>query len=485
MGQPKLQRDISAHTNAAVVVVGGTVRDNDDNAISTNTVESRTMTWSKKTLHKTTGRFQQVFGRKRKSTKNDDSMRFSIASDVTMDNLQCAPSDDSEILSIVVTPTMAFLLHDITVAFFILSPLAAIPTWRNWNSIVNNQLPSSVIIVWLLFAFFAGMEIGRFRGMRHVHVSGKKKRKTSRIDQESSVDTGTVVTEDSQRLPSSGSERLPPSEIYFAADGKEPEPPCKEGNALFINLLTLFLRVRLMYPEDAAGLVKKPVAAVMDANQQFWSTLNHDSREAWETVGFVKVADPLMNRLLRNPDYQRKPLKLIALEEVSVLVGDASKEQADTGGSGRVGAIEISKYDASTLENDVVDPCFKLRGMDVFLTDDPEDCLSSHPFLLKEGLRDKPTMLVNVMVQWANILVYFELPDWFTDFDKIVEHDDDPNEVLSIKVSSMVVLQECDVTLVYLNFYVYCLSSDSSPATMLTETHDSKFFPVWSTAHCL
>ena len=177
-----------------------------------------------KTHHKMTGMFQQVFERKREPTKNGDSMQFSIEPDVTMGNLQRSPSGDSKILNIVGMPTMAFLLHDITVAFFILFPLAAIPTLCNWNSIVNDQLPSSVVVIWLLFAFFTGMEIGRFRGMRrYVHVSGKKKRKTSRIDQESSVDADTVITEESERLPSSGSERLPPSEIYFAADGEKPE----------------------------------------------------------------------------------------------------------------------------------------------------------------------------------------------------------------------------------------------------------------------
>ena len=48
-GQPKLQRDTSTHTDATVVV-GSIVRGDDDDAISTNTVESRTMTWSKKRI---------------------------------------------------------------------------------------------------------------------------------------------------------------------------------------------------------------------------------------------------------------------------------------------------------------------------------------------------------------------------------------------------------------------------------------------------
>jgi len=34
---------------------------------------------------------------------------------------------------------------------------------------------------------------------------------------------------------------------------------------------------------------------------------------------------------------------------------------------------------------------------------------------------------------WANIVIYFELPKWFEDFDKVVEKEDDPEDVKAIK----------------------------------------------------
>ena len=98
-----------------------------------------------------------------------------------------------------------------------------------------------------------------------------------------------------------------------------------------------------------------------------------------------------------------------------------------------VGNIRVNDMAAEPLTSEVIDPCFKLRGMDVFLTTSAERDMYAHPFLLKEGLRGKPTFVVNALVQWANICLYFQLPDWFTDFDEIVENDDDPPDVKAIK----------------------------------------------------
>lgn len=49
------------------------------------------------------------------------------------------------------------------------------------------------------------------------------------------------------------------------------------------------------------------------------------------------------------------------------------------------------------------------------------------------GLRARPMVVVNLMIAWANIVMYFELPDWFEDFDKIVENEDDADEVKALK----------------------------------------------------
>lgn len=39
-------------------------------------------------------------------------------------------------------------------------------------------------------------------------------------------------------------------------------------------------------------------------------------------------------------------------------------------------------------------------------------------------------MLVNGLISWANVLIYFQLPDWFEDFDDSLEEkeDDTPSD---------------------------------------------------------
>ncbi len=39
-----------------------------------------------------------------------------------------------------------------------------------------------------------------------------------------------------------------------------------------------------------------------------------------------------------------------------------------------------------------------------------------------------------MMTQYANILIYFEMPSWVKDWDNIVEEEDDPDDVKALKV---------------------------------------------------
>lgn len=52
----------------------------------------------------------------------------------------------------------------------------------------------------------------------------------------------------------------------------------------------------------------------------------------------------------------------------------------------------------------------------------------------RNGLRDTPSFVVNMMSQYANILIYFEMPSWLKDWDNIVEEEDDPDDVKALKV---------------------------------------------------
>jgi hypothetical protein len=124
--------------------------------------------------------------------------------------------------------------------------------------------------------------------------------------------------------------------------------------------------------------------------------------------------------------YQRKP-------EVESMVDTVSSE--DGSENTKMGAFALP--DADSLRQDVVEPLFRLRGMDIFMTEEleggAEDNMSMHPFLVENGLRDTPSFVVNMMSQYANILIYFEMPSWLKDWDNIVEEEDDPDDVKALK----------------------------------------------------
>lgn len=82
---------------------------------------------------------------------------------------------------------------------------------------------------------------------------------------------------------------------------------------------------------------------------------------------------------------------------------------------------------------DKVEPLFSYRGMDIFTCDNPQEKIWKHPLLLKDGLRDKPTFIINIMTTWANISTYLEMPSWVKKFDSIVETESDSNEIKALK----------------------------------------------------
>jgi hypothetical protein len=102
-----------------------------------------------------------------------------------------------------------------------------------------------------------------------------------------------------------------------------------------------------------------------------------------------------------------------------------------------IGNLELNDTRATVLEeNDlilpsfIVDPLCKLRGMDLFLSDDPPGEIWKQPMLTESGLRDQPTFIANLMLPFGNITAYFALPDWV---DCPEEKVDDPADVKALK----------------------------------------------------
>lgn len=358
-------------------------------------------------ITKTTKKGVEKLRRKKKvDPQQVEEQTFDLPSTKTI-NVQ----DSAHVWNIQMNPTLEYLLHDTTIAIALFAMVLSVPTLRNITLVMQGSIPTSVYISWLLLAFAIGMEIGRIRGMRSVP----------------SITDIPVLTKDSKSTLTS--DEGIPTEISFQV---ERPPPTKEGYTLIYRFLSSPCRqVRVVFPKDATVVVQMgPTTVPLLLLGKVWSTLSDSSdrvRQAWEMSGFVLVNDSLMTRLLKRPCMRRKKLK-------DVLVEDQESSSVSGYMPGKVfGDIRINEMPAESLEHDVIEPCCKLRGMDVFLTETAEESMSTHPFLLKAGLRDKPTFMVNAIVQWANICLYFELPDWFTDFDNIVEHADDATDVKAIK----------------------------------------------------
>uniref|UniRef100_A0A7S2YC98 Protein ENHANCED DISEASE RESISTANCE 2 C-terminal domain-containing protein n=1 Tax=Entomoneis paludosa TaxID=265537 RepID=A0A7S2YC98_9STRA len=152
----------------------------------------------------------------------------------------------------------------------------------------------------------------------------------------------------------------------------------------------------------------------------------------------------LMSRLLKNPDYLKKRRQqnaatnandndnntTTAVDPSSSPLTDDTSELGKVTGTG--GPETANSFQDVALW--VVQPVLQVRGMDIFMTDDPAFDVSNHPWFLKQGLRDTPTFLINGVTQWGNILVYFALPEWVHDLqESLQETDQDPTDVRALK----------------------------------------------------
>lgn len=69
-------------------------------------------------------------------------------------------------------------------------------------------------------------------------------------------------------------------------------------------------------------------------------------------------------------------------------------------------------------------------GMDIFFNGgEPKSNVSTHPALMANLRREAPLLIINGMTHIANVLLYFQLPDWFTSWtdiqDRTIPNNDD------------------------------------------------------------
>ncbi len=232
--------------------------------------------------------------------------------------------EETTAIMIYMGPFLSFLFHDATIAIGSSLLIAAFPTFSNLDLIRQNQIPLSASLTWLLVAFAVGYEVALFRFMPAVFK-----------------EEGTFMED-----------LTIPSEINVPImTSAQP----KRG-------YSILRRVSLKLPK---GLKIQIPQKIKPENLKSALTTKRGEQSRWQRRARGKVSDPLMKRLLRNPMYQRRSVEVQVENEQETV----SSEDDGTKGS-KMGAFALSEADS--LREDVIEPLFRLRGMDIFMTEELE-----------------------------------------------------------------------------------------------------------------
>jgi hypothetical protein len=301
-----------------------------------------------------------------------------------------------------------FLTADATIIMIVCFSVALAVSFRNLSTILDNQVPLFVAGSWVLLAYAIG-QVFSFPTLKTSH----------RVLPPRATLTISESSKDSRIS----------SEVI--GEHRDIDLRVKEQETKSVGFFSVFFGRRKR--DQYKGLVGS-VSKARPSWAKPWSTLqsNREKVNSWEKT-YDPTKDPkersdLMRRLLRNKHFRRAAREPPPTSDISPDT-DVSLIQVSTD----LGAFDISKATADTLDDFVIEPILKLRGMDVFLTEQLESQVASHPWLISQGLRDVPTLVVNTLTQWGHILVYFEMPEWVQDWNSIVEDESDPDDVKALK----------------------------------------------------
>lgn len=316
-----------------------------------------------------------------------------------------APTENAP-KEIVLSPFWEFLLADTTIIFLMVVMVAVKPTLSSWDAVASTgQIPAAVALLWALVAFAAGQAFGISPGTSHFHP----------IEENFAAETKPSDAVAATHHVSFADDTVDRVAVTARASQKHS----------FISRATKSLpmpKIRFKSSNGTASLPKVVPKAL--------STL---SAPVSKRLPWQKRADPL--KLSHRPPIFKRLIKERRLsvvqasikgESIAAMIDD--KEDSSTLGSFEL-PTEIDSFESLDIH-----PLMELRGMDVFLTEDPEMDPSTHPWLIEQGLRDVPTLLVNIVTQWGNILIYFQLPSWIKDLDIISEDPGDAEDVAAFKV---------------------------------------------------
>jgi hypothetical protein len=346
-------------------------------------------------------------GRTQEFSLASPSWDSDVLDDSPIDNNEASVASPSTGSPLAIVPILDFLSADATVILILSLSVAIASTLRNWQSVFDNQIPLSVAGSWALLTYALG------------RVFPVPKLKTSH--------SVLPISRASSYISESSLHSRNPSEVVDTP--RNLSVKVKEEKA---DTHRFFLKI-FGRKEPHERIKAKTVPESAPKPRKSWTNLqpNRVKVHRWERR-YDPTKDPkrpsdLMQRLSTNKSFRRTVRPDTLQEEhpgMDILPCPTSTS---------LGAFDRSEATADSLDDFVIEPILKLRGMDVFLADQLESHVASHPWLISQGLRNVPTLIVNTVTQWGHILVYFEMPAWVQDWNNIVEDECDADDVKALK----------------------------------------------------
>lgn len=289
---------------------------------------------------------------------------------------------------------------DRMIIFVVVASIAFFETLKNLNGIFHeNVAPLSVLWTWMLVAFVVGTEVDgdvlvEELKLRFLGPELAKKKPTT-----TTVPTEALALTNAEILPvaSARSRSMHPVRFLRRVSVKSTKP------------------------------VKKPQTILRIPTKEVIQSMHFDATFVRRLSRFGRRAETIQEDApLKSDDHKDDSLPLGGSDRQAI------KEQVHS-----MGSMESEHTNATMLLSKMhVHPLGSLRGIDIFLSESAEESMSDHPFLIRNGLCDVPTFMVNMMTQWGCILIYFELPSWVRGGEaSLVEQEGDDESVTALKVS--------------------------------------------------
>jgi hypothetical protein len=360
-------------------------------------------------------------------------------------------------------PVLEFVTADTTLFFIFTWGAALYPTYEYWDILfsctdsndnsttcgTSAVAPALVLtkvgVPWMVAAFALGLAIGQYLDDYRWFLPKEK------------LHSYTTQTEAGIRDDGVGGVGVV-GELVKLPQQQQNDTSALKNHSLFTSLLGTHRSSRIKFQHGTSKLIPHPIKTWTALNNKPSTTVATTARATatataphrsfrlpWQRNMHPTEDGYLMQHLLKHESFRRIRQSATVLtatrtvttttstadgedtsNDVFVLPVEESKDQ-------HLGSFDLSVNVPDSLDGFVIEPILKLRGMDVFLTDDPEMEASTHPWLVQQGLRSIPTFTVNVLTQWGNILIYFEMPAWVRSFNH-VEEESDPDDVKALKV---------------------------------------------------